>query len=459
MNLDNIKMKLKTVLKQRLGILVMTGLLISTTSLFAQKTYSLEECVQTSLNNNLQIKNGQLDIKSVNSRISQAKSSFLPTAEITGQYQYYITMPKMLVPSEFMGGAPGQYSEFVMGSPQTTSATLQVSQVLYDQKVFIGLRAAKTAKNMTDLQVSKTKEDLIYNVSAVYYNLQTLQQNLNLIDSNLVVLDKMLSANKSLVTNEIIGKTNLKRLEINFENLKNERSNLQLTVDKAYTMLKFLMGIKLTEPVLILPFKFVETVAELGNRNIENRPDVRMSKEQISLAQLDKKASVAEYYPSLSGTFNYGVTGNYDKVKPLKSFNDRWMQGTYIGLQLRIPLFSGFSRYHQVKQKDYELQKMQNNYELMKQTAEKEISDATKNYLSSYNTFSNSKRSLEVSQSVFNNSQSEYSNGLISLSDILQIQNELTTARNNYSNSLINMRLAEIEIKKANGQLNDSYLK
>jgi len=445
-------------MKKRLLLLMLSGIfLFGQNHLSAQKTVTLDECIRLSLKNNLQMVNGEIDIKSVNSRIKEAKSGLLPSVDITGQYQYYLSMPKMLVPAEFFGGKAGEYAEVAFGSEQTSSASLQVTQVLYNQKVFIGLKAAKTAKNMTELQVSKTKEDLIYNVSAVYYNLQVVQENLNMIDTNIVRLEKLLNTSKILQANEIISRTNLKRLQINYDNLKNERNNLQLVGAKAYNLLKYLLGVQLSEPIVVAAFEPVEASEAMSKGNVENRTDVKLVREQISLAELDKKAAIADYYPTLAGVFNYGVTGNYNKVSPFKSINDNWIKSSYIALQLKIPVFSGLSRYNQVKQKNFAVQKAQNNYELLRQSAEKEMSDAVNNLMSSNNSFDNAKRSLELAQDVFKSSDTEYRNGLISLSDILQIQNELTTARNNYSTALINLRLAEIELKKANGSLSKSY--
>lgn len=443
-------------MKKGFTFLAIAGLLMaSPISLKAQKTYSLDECIRLSLKNNLQVKNGQLDLQSVDSRIRQAKSGLLPSVDMNGSYQYYLTMPKMLVPAEFFGGVPGQYAEVAFGSEQTTSAGLQVSQIVYNQKVFIGLKAAKTAKNLTELQVNKTKEDLIYNVSAVYYNLQVVEQNLSLLDSNIVALDKILETSRVLQSNEIISRSNLKRLQINSENLRNERNNLKLTGDKAYNLLKFLMGVPLTEEIHILDVPLTETLLANAAVQIENRTDLMMLKEQVQLAELDKKASVAEFYPSLAGVYNYGVTGYNNKVDPFRTIGDNWMRSSYVALQLNIPIFSGGNRTQKVRQKEFEIQKARNQYELLKQSALKEVADASNNFLSSSNSFENAKRSLGLAQDVFKSSWTEYIHGLLSLSDILQIQNELTAARNNYSTALIHVRLADIEWKKAKGELTE----
>ena len=420
---------------------------------FAQKTYTLDECIELTLSNNLQVKNGQLDIKSVDSQIKESKSSFLPSVDLKGQYQYYITIPSMLVPAEMFGGRPGEYTALSFSSKQTMIGSIEVSQLLYNQKVFIALKAAKTAKSFTELQMNKTKEDLIYNVSAVYYNIQVINQNLALLDSNIVSMEKMLAINKTLETNNIVSKSTYKRLQINFENLKNERQNLSLMCDKTSNLLKFLMALPMTETIQVAKFEVDEKKLEVGVANVENRTDLKLMNKQIEIANLQKKVAIADFYPTLAGVYNYGLTGYNNEFSLTKTINDSWMKGSYIGLQLNVPLFSGFSRPQKLKQKEIEVQKAKNNYELVKQTAIKEVSDATKNYMSMTNSFENTQRSLSLAKELFQNADTEYKNGLISVSDLLLIQNDLTTARNNYSNAMINLKLAEIELRKSKGEL------
>ncbi len=430
-------------------------------TLAAQKTLSLDECIRLSLQNNLQVKNGGLDLKSVQSRINEAKSGFLPSVDITGQYQYYLSIPKSLIPASVFDptAAADDYMTVSFGSEQTSGASLQVSQVLYNQRVFIGLKAAKTAKNLTELQLNRTREDLVYNVSAVYYNLQMVQSNLSLLDENLVSLEKIRNASRTLQANELISKTNLKRLEISYENLRNERLNLGITRDKTLNLLKFLLGLPLDEVLNVMAFDSGKKQGLIlqDYDNVSSRSDLMLVKEQIQLAELDKKATVAEYFPSLAGVFNYGITGYNNKVAPFQTINDQWMKSSYVALQLNIPVFSGFSRAQKVKQKGYEVEKAKNNYELLRQSAEKDLADARKNSLSAGNTFENARRNLQLAQEVFDGSTTEYQNGLIALTDLLQIQNELTAARNTYSTALIQLKQAEIELRKSVGKLADTY--
>ncbi len=431
-----------------LGILLLLG-----AQLQAQKMYTLSECIQQTLKNNLQVKNSELDEKSINSQITEAKSGFLPSVDLNGQYQYYITIPKMLLPAEIFGGPVGQYAPVSFSSKQTTAANIQVSQVLFNQKVFIALKAAKTAKGVTELQLAKTKEDLIYNVSAVYYNLQVINENLAMLDSNIVSMEKMLVINKILEANEILSKSAYKRLEINFENLKNERENLRLAGEKATNLLKFLMRLPITDALKISGFETIETKLAESLPNVDKRTDLLLMNKQIEIAGLEKKIAIADFYPSLAGVYNYGLTGYNKEFSFTNTINDSWQKGSYVALQLRVPLFSGFSRLQKLKQKDFGIEKAKNSYELAKQSALKEVSDATNNYQSRLNSFENTKRSLSLAKELYENSNTEYRNGIISISDLLLIQNDLTTARTNYSNAMINLRLAEIELQKSKGEL------
>ena len=445
-------MNRKRIIKQTmLGILILLG-----AQLQAQKMYTLDECIQQTLTNNLQVKNSELDQQSINAQITEAKSGFLPSVDLNGQYQYYITIPSMLVPAEMFGGPQGQYKAISFSSKQTTTASIQVSEVLFNQKVFIALKAAKTAKNVTALQMTKTKEDLIYNVSAVYYNIQVLNENLAMLDSNIISMEKMLIINKTLEANNILSKSAYKRLQINFENLKNERQNLGLTGEKAANLLKFLMGLPMTDAVQVTGFEEKDYQLNAGVGNVENRTDIQLMNKQIEIAGLEKKIAIAEFYPSLAGVYNYGLTGYNNEFSLTKTINDRWINGSYVGLQLKVPIFSGFSRIQKVKQKEFGIQKAKNSYELVKQSALKEVSDATNNYLSRSNSFDNTKRSLALAKELFQSSNTEYKNGIISISDLLLIQNDLTTARNNYSNAMINLRLAEIELRKSKGELENN---
>ena len=89
----------------------------------------------------------------------------------------------------------------------------------------------------------------------------------------------------------------------------------------------------------------------------------------------------------------------------------------------------------------------------MKQKADRDIQDALNNYTSNKNLLTNSKRSLDLAEQLFKDANIEYSNGLITITELLDVQDDLSDARSNYSTALINLKIAELDVKKANGEL------
>lgn len=433
---------------------MMTAILLASNAVvgFGQQL-SLEECIRISLENNLTVTNSKLDIRSTDYQVSEAKSGLLPTIDVNGQYQYYLEVPAQVIPASTFGGAAGEYTSVKFSVPQTISANVQVSQTLYDQKVMIGLKAAKAARSYSNVQLTLTKEDIVYNVSSTYYNIQVVSDHLNLLQSNIANLEKTVATNEALRENEIVSNSTYRRLLINLENLRNEYENQKLSLTKYYNLLKYLMNVPLIDPVEVMPFDLNVALEDLQPGNIDQRADIRLQLEQIKLYELDKKSAQSGYYPTLSANFFYGYSGYYNEFSPFETLNDEWISSSYFSLALKIPVFDGFSKRYQVQQKSVTLQKSVNSLADMRADAQREVLDAISNYVSNRNLVTNSKRSYDLAEQLFRDATIEYDNGLTSITELLDVQDDLSDARNNYSTALVNLKIAELDLKKANGQL------
>jgi len=58
-----------------------------------------------------------------------------------------------------------------------------------------------------------------------------------------------------------------------------------------------------------------------------------------------------------------------------------------------------------------------------------------------------------LAQEVLDNTKNNYYQGLASLTDLLDAENALTEAQNNYTAALLDYKLAEIQILKSKGEL------
>lgn len=65
----------------------------------------------------------------------------------------------------------------------------------------------------------------------------------------------------------------------------------------------------------------------------------------------------------------------------------------------------------------------------------------------------NQTANMELAQTVLDNTRSNYQYGLATLTELLDAENALVQAKNNYSNSLYDYKVAEVQLYKAQGEL------
>lgn len=175
--------------------------------------------------------------------------------------------------------------------------------------------------------------------------------------------------------------------------------------------------------------------------------------ENKKVADLQRRNIKAGYLPSLSLGANYGISGYNSTADPFKNINSTWYPSSYVSLSLSIPIFDGFNKKYQIRQQEIAISKYDIQAEQTLQQNRKDVADASADLKSNYITLQSQKRNLALAQKVLTDINIQYKSGLVKLTDAINSQSELETAQNNYINALINIKQAEINLKKANGTL------
>jgi outer membrane protein TolC len=120
---------------------------------------------------------------------------------------------------------------------------------------------------------------------------------------------------------------------------------------------------------------------------------------------------------------------------------------------LNIPIFDGFEKRSRTKQKDIELQQLQNTRRSTTDYFTKEFSDAISQYNNSLNALLRQEENIKVAEETYNISLQGYRQQVVSLSDLLMSESSLTETRLSYYNALMQLNIAELDVKKAKGEL------
>ena len=130
-----------------------------------------------------------------------------------------------------------------------------------------------------------------------------------------------------------------------------------------------------------------------------------------------------------------------------------WSDYSGIGLNLKIPVFNGFSTRSKVRQADVSLRSIQEDLVNTKLSLDLAYQNSKIQIENSLITVENQKENSELSQEVLRYTNNNYSQGLASLTDLLDAENAYIEAENNYHNAILEYKLAEIQLIKSRGEL------
>ncbi|OQP60376.1 transporter [Niastella vici] len=441
------------IVAQRLVLLVAGVCILSLAN--AQTTpLSLKEALQQALKNKSEAIKARLDEENGQYKIDQARSLALPQVNATSSLTYNPILQLSAIPGE-LAGTPGKTLMVAFGQKWNSNTSVSLSQTLFDQSVFTGLKAAKTTKQYYELVRGLTDEQVIENVATQYYQVLVQRQKLVVVDSNIATTTRVKNVIEGQYKNGLAKKIDLDRSTVNLSNLEAQRQQLINTVQLQENTLKFYMGIPIETPITI-PASALDSI-QPKLAMMDNTPDVKklsdyqVLKKQEELLVLQKEATKAGYYPSLSLSGNYGYQGISNSFPTNKAAN--WFDYASVGLNLKIPIFNGFSTRSKVRQADVDIRKLQADIRNTELSLSLTYQNARTQLGNSIITLNNQKVNVALAAEVYTNTQNNYAQGLAPLTDMLDAENSLTTAQNNFTSALLDYRLAEIQLIKAQGNL------
>ena len=443
------------------------GLLFQLNPLKAQETLTLQDAIKYALQNKADAKKSKLDVLDAQNKIDEARSAALPQISATGGATYNAKIQKQAVDVQAFGGFGGGEQaapdgsapqEGLMllgfGTPWVSTNTVSLNQQIFNQTVFTGLKAAKTTREFYQLNDALTEEQMIEKVANAYYEVFQTKQNLETVQTNLDNTIKTRDIIKGLYEAGLQRKIDLDRLNVSVNNIESQKQQLVNSLELQENALKFVIGMNISRKIQLPEETFTIDLSNVYETvDLENRAEIRLLNKQSELLELNKKAIRAQYYPTVSLNANYGVMGFSNDFFLFKPKSSVWADFSTIGLNINIPIFNGHATRSKVRQAQIEIDRLNVDIidtklglDLANQNAKAQIEN---NLL----VIKSNEENIRMAKEVLDNTQNNYRNGLATLTDLLDAEKSYADAQNNYTTSLLNYKVAEIQLIKANGNL------
>ena len=431
---------------------------ISFISVSQEKILSLNDCIELAIENNENLKNSKLEERISKALSKEYLSIGFPQINFDGGLQYNHDVPKSLIDiSRFMPGVPeGTEQEVQFGQTYDGRVDLFVNQMIFNGSYFVGLSAARELVRLSEKLTERNEIDINESVQKAFFTVLNTKSRIDLVETNLNRLNTLLGQTKELYINGFIEKLDVDRIQVAYNNLKSEK----IKADRFYKLSKEVLNFQIGLPVgtdIELTGELTEEVINNFNYSLD---DFDYSKRiEYSILQTDKnlkfydlKNNRSQYLPQIYANYNYGYntsSSNYD----LFFDSNRWKSFGTVGLKIIIPIFDGFLKRSKINQSKYKIEQVENQMMFLERSINLQINQSISNYENTKESLLISKQNLELAQNVYLATEKKYKEGVGSNLEVIDSNNSLKIAQNQYYNSLYESIIASIDIKKTLGTL------
>lgn len=419
------------------------------------KKLTLKEAINYALENKADAKKARLKVENSEYQIEEIRSRALPQISANGSLTYNPVLQTTVIDGANFG-QPGSIIQANFGQKWNSTAGVSLTQAIFDQTVFTGLKAAKSTREFYQINNELTEEQVIERVANNYYQVYVQRQKLTVIDSTYKNTTKVKNIIKGQYDNGLAKKIDLDRILVKISNINTQRQQVLNAVQIQENALKFYMGMPIETPIEIPQTVFEVSPQSLSEiPNTANRTEYLLLKKQEQLLNYQKKAVEAGYYPTLSMNAGY----NYIGQGPIMPIGGKPADGVYwsdfssIGLNLKVPIFTGFSTRAKVRQADIDLRSIKEDIDDTKLSLDLAYANAKTQIDNSRAIINNQRENAQLAKEVLQNTRNNYVQGLASLTDLLDAENSLTEAQNNFTSAILDYKLAEIQLIKSKGEL------
>jgi outer membrane protein TolC len=405
---------------------------------------SLQDAIDRGLKQNLGVLLSNTDIRSSRGQRWEQLSALLP--HVTAGPSINVSKINLAevgitlhIPGITFPTSVGPFSYF--------DARANVSQTLFDWKSISNVRAAGQSLKSTEYTYKDARDLVVQAVGFTYLQaiadearVETAQAQ---VDTAKAVYSQASDQVKAGTSPEIDGlraKVEMQTRQQQLIQARNDFAIQKLTVARVIGLAPG-QEFELTDKSLYQPFETL-TADEALRRAYASRSDYQAAIAEVRAAEFSRKAAFAGYFPSLSFNADYGTGGSH----PSTSTEVFDVKGT-----LSIPIFQGGSVHGDVLQADARLTQSRERLANLRGQIDSDVRTALLNLESSAELVEVARSNIDLAEATLTQSRDRFGAGVTDTVEVVQSQQTVASAHEQYISSLYNYNYAKISLARALG--------
>lgn len=399
-----------------------------------KKVWTLQECVDYALQNNLTVKTNLLNAETSKVNLDQSKFQMLPT--LNGGASYGYNWGRNIDPTT---------NQFVTDRINSINFQANSSLLLFNGfRLFNFYKQSQVDNEAAAEDFIKAKNDVILNVITLYMSVVFNKELLSNAQSQLATTTQQLERTRILAEAGSVPRGNV--LDLEAQQASNELNQItnENAVNLSLLRLKQALQIQASEAMDIeVPEMNADngaigqTADEIYDQAVELMPEIKSAKLKLQSSLFAYKSNRGNYFPRLSigGNLFTNYSSARDMVTPLtpdgysrsKQLRDNIAQSA--SLQLQIPIFNGYQTRASVKRSYFNTQQAEINLVSAKNTLRQSVETAYNDALASSKTYQSAVKLVNARDEAFRMAKQRYDNGAANFVEYQTAENALFQAK------------------------------
>lgn len=424
---------------------------------------SLDEAIDLALSENPTVKVADLEIERYDYVRKETLGNLYPSLSVSGTYT------RAIVKTEISKGLS-------FGADNTIAASADIALPLIVPSVWRTARLNQIEMQNAVESARASRIDLVNSVKKGYYNILLAQQSLAVLKASEANVQQTVDDTRLQYEHGLASEYDLITAEVQLSNLQPSIIQTTNSIDVAKRLLKMYMSLPDNVDIELEGSldDFRDAVlsgndglsTDISQNSALRQLDIQadMLEQQLKVAQTSRMPTLSAFGSvSISGNdmerLNFGaMTGGSDGSTSTPGTTESvknsfyWQHPISAGIQLSIPIFSGFRNTNKLKQIRNSMAQLDLQRIYLQQSTEVEVRSSINDLLTARETMFANEKTVQQAQKAYDISNTRYKAGAGTILELNTSELALTQARLNYSQAIYDYLSAKADYDRIVGR-------
>ncbi len=444
---------------KKIYILVAATLSLASHAAWAQKSYSLEECIAEAVKNNAKVRKADGDVGVAQMKRKEAFTNYFPQISAQGgafvandgliRYDMTdaLTTAAQLLPAEKVAALAGVDPNLDIAKKGVMASVSAMQPIYMGGKVVNGNKLAKVGEEVSRSKRRLTEAEVRTEVESYFWQVVMLREKLQTLSVVEAQIDRLEADADVAVKAGVRNRNDLLQVRLKKNDVRVARLQVEGALSVVRSMLAQSMGVESDSVDALYSVDYhmpadPQSLYVDPDEALASTAEYELLSAQVEAANLQSKMTVGENLPQVA------VGGAYTYNNVLDG-----SQSNVVGLvTVRIPLSAWWGGSRSIKGKRLEVENANIDRADQSRLLKVRMAQAWTNVTTAYGKLSIAIESIEQSEENLRLSSDYYRAGTESMSDLLDAQTLYQQSRDSFAEALQTYEVAKRQYLQATGR-------